>query len=182
MTKAIAMIFCALPLFFSGEAAAAPTQLYGKSVIISYTGTNNSRPAGSNEPFRPHSFSKQISVYISSAGRPFMRNSSTAERAGSASLDQVGASGTNQAGGASSVQFQGSSLVVVFAYEGGAAQIRADFDPSFTSCTANVIRGIATGRNTRITKGLVTGNVREVESSSSSSVSCSLRDGNVFAQ
>jgi hypothetical protein len=167
---------------YCGQAVAAPSQLYGKSVVISYTGTINARPVGSSEPYKPRTFQKQISVYISSTGRPFMRNSSSAGRAGSASLDQVGASGANQSGGASNVQFQGRSLVVVFVYEGGAAHIQADFDASFSSCTADVIRAKSAGNNTRIAKGMVTGTRYEVESSTTSGVSCSIKDGNVFAQ
>jgi hypothetical protein len=181
MSKIVAAIFLLL-LPLCREAAGAPTQLYGKSVVISYTGTINARPVGSNEPYRPRSFSKQLSVYVSSAGRPFMRNSSSAGRGGSGSLDQVGASGVNQSGGASSVQFQGRSLVIVFMYQGGAAHIQADFDPAFASCTADVIRAKATGNSTRIAKGLTTGTSYEVESSTTSGVSCSIKDGNVFAQ
>jgi hypothetical protein len=159
--------------------AATPRQLYGKSVLISYTTTQMARTAGTNEPFHAQTFQKQLSVYISTAGRPFLRNTTT-NRSGTGSIEQVGASGSTQLGQPSSVQFRGQSLVITFVFLSGAIHVQADFGPDFTSCTTNVIRGIGTGNKTMTVKSL-TGGIFEVQSSTTTGATCTIRDGNVFA-
>jgi hypothetical protein len=182
MRKIPATLFCFVLLLCGREAtAAAPAQLYGKSVIVSWTGTQNERQAGTHDPFRPVNFQKQPKVYISTAGRTFLHNSTT-NRGGSDSIEQVGASGPSQTGGTSLVQFQGRSLVFTFVFIGGAIRIQADFDPSFTSCTASVIRGIGAGNGTMTIRNLVGGNMVEVQSPADNGVTCSIRDGNVLAE
>jgi hypothetical protein len=180
MTKTNAMLLCLALLLCCREAAAAPAQLFGKSVVVSWTENNTVREAGSQGAFHQASVQRQTSVYISTGGRPFTRFSASS-RAGSGEREQVGASGSTPSGHASSAQFQGNSLVLMSAFQsGGARQIRIDFDGSFGSCTANVIVG-KSGGATFTGKSLASGRTYEVQSTSAGGASCSIKDGNVFA-
>jgi hypothetical protein len=177
--SAIRIVFCSLVLCGCEAANAAPSQLYGKSVVVSWTENRVQRPVGTAGWA---SVSRAISetVYISSAGRPFSRITFSAGRA-SGDQDQVGVSGHNPTGGAKVVQFQGRSLVTVLLYNGGAREIRIDFDPNFSSCSASVILGKSSGAGTFTLRSSINGQMLEIQSQSTSGATCSIREGNVFA-
>jgi hypothetical protein len=169
----------------AGAASAAPRQLYGKSVTVSWTETRSQRRAGEGGPFRPVSVNLQRSVYISTAGRLFARTSSTANvgrRSLSGSAESVGTSGANFSGGARNVQFQGNSIVMLAGFTAGARRVVINFDSSFQSCNAQVITAKQVGAKTASWRGIAGGGVLlEVESVSAGPASCSIQSGNVFA-
>ena len=67
--------------------AAPPSQLMGKSVVVSWTETRSQRNVGELE-WRNVSASHTLSVYVSTAGQAFTRQVNST-RSGSGTLDQV---------------------------------------------------------------------------------------------
>lgn len=157
--------------------AAAPAAALNKTITVSFTATGNAKdPDG-----RVHAFNTSVvrMVYVSAAGRLFMRHTATsANRRLSAAGGDFGPD--EQAGGrGGSFSFQGNRLVGVIPYPGGARQITATFDAGFSSCTASVIEGNAgSGSFKRRGPG---GVMREITNASTSAVSCSIQNGNAFA-
>src|SRR5262249_6248223 len=131
------------------------------------------RPAGST------AYTRQ--VYISSAGRLFVRATrdggatSTVRHTSKAESDPT--AGLTPGGGG--LRFQGNRLVGVLALASGAVQAAATFDPSFTSCTLDVIMGKSNGGaiKMRLPDGAMGEAVSEVKVSYPK---CAISDGNVF--
>jgi hypothetical protein len=170
----LTFIACATSLLASTVALAAPSQLYGKSIIVRWTGTQTLREAGSSSPWRSVSFTREVSVYVSSAGRVFIQQGSS-NRKGSGNEQQVG-----RKGGSSIPSFNGRTMLVIRNNGGIVNRVVAEFDESFTACNASVIAGKSGTGPVVKTKGLITGVAMEVQSSSTSGVSCLVRTGNVF--
>ena len=123
-------------LVTSASAAGVPAAATNKTITISFTASGTAKePDG-----RTHAFNTSVTrvVYISSAGRLFMRHTATS-RAGTAGGDFDPAA--QSAGKGGSFSFQGDKLVGVLPYAGGARQITATFDTGFSSCSASVIEG-----------------------------------------
>ena len=75
MTCRIPAALLVLAVTTSG-ALAAPSQLYGKTVVISTSETRTSRPVGGGAT-KDATASNTLSVYISSNGRAFVRSDRT---------------------------------------------------------------------------------------------------------
>src|ERR1700681_1723235 len=135
-----ACLALALLLCHRNANAAAPPQLIGKSIIVSYTYNFMLRRAGTQAPFHAESVQHQMSIYVSSVGRPFVRHAATSPH-GSGAGEVVGTGGPSREGGARLVQFQGTSLTLLAEHGRSATQIKINFDPGFTACTANAIFG-----------------------------------------
>ena len=120
-------------------------------------------------------FNTQVSriIYISSAGRLFMRHQAT-NRSGSRGGD-FDPNDTRQ--GKGNFQFQGNKLVGVIPYAAGARQIVVSFDGGFSSCTASIIEGHSGGVIKR--KG-PNGAMYEISGGSTTAPSCSIQSGNAF--
>jgi hypothetical protein len=181
MTKAIGPILGVVVLLcFSAAVIAAPAQLYGKSIVVSWTETMTLRRVG-EQAFRTESIQAMSKIYISDVGRPFLRMTRALNR-NSGSSEQVGGAGRNPTGGPRVIQFQGHSLVIVSEVpSGGARRLQIDFDASFGSCAASVIAGKVPGLSTYIGRSMITGAQVEVQSRSASGATCSIKEGNVFA-
>jgi hypothetical protein len=149
--------------------AAAPKQLYNKTVTITwgesgtYTRVSDGRSASPIGQF-------QAIVYISSAGRAFVRVSSKAGTFG----------GTREHGpeqNSNNVQFDGNNLVLIGVSLGVARRILTSFDASFASCTTSVTIG-KIGPNATIVG--FDGAVYKVISMQPGASGCSIRDGNAL--
>ena len=165
----------------SGIADAAPAQLYGKSVVVSISETRASRPV-TGGPTTSSSASSQFSVYISEAGRPFVRSdrmSSTRRGTEQKAIDSAPGSkiGVSESSG---VQFSGNSMILTMRMISGARRITVTFDGGFTSCSATVLNA-REGDKPMVIKNRYTGVDREVTSIQSSVTGCSIKAGNVFA-
>ncbi len=158
----------------STAAEAAPAQLRGKSVIVSWTENRVQRNAGEGD-FRSVTISHEFHLYVSTAGRIFSRLINTNARRQSGNQDRVG-------GGPNLVpSFQGQTMTIAMTgTTRGARLISVDFGSSFDGCSANVMRGKETGAATMTVKSQITGKVVEIKSVSVSSASCSMRPGNIF--
>jgi len=178
----------ALPAFTAAHAGSAPPkQLYGKSVVVSWTETRSQRPVG-EQNFRSVSVNLQRSVYVSTAGRVFSRTNASSSGSGarrrgvSGAAENVGTSGANFGGGASNVQFQGNSIVMTGGFTASARRVTVNFDSGFESCTAQAITAKEVGAKVGVWRGIGSGRMLEVESVSAGPASCSVKSGNVFAE
>ena len=152
--------------------AEVPAAAMNKTVTISFTSTGNSKgPEGQTKGF---STSVSRMIYVSTAGRLFMRHT-----ASNAKASRGGDFDPNDAhAGKGDFHFQGDKLVGVIPYAAGARQITVTFDPNFSSCTASVIEGHTGGIMRR--KG-PNGVMYELSGVTTSSPSCSIQSGNAFA-
>jgi hypothetical protein len=167
----------ALPMASSGTLA-APAQLYGKSVIVSW---QEDRMQTTDRDAQPTSVtgSGQLSVYISEAGRPFSRVSmSVTNRRGTRSGNRDAVQGE---GSSRSVSFHGNTMSASMPRgNAGAMQISVTFDSGFQGCSARVVTGKAGGApSTRVTS-MITGHQIDFYSVKTSGESCRLQNGNVF--
>ena len=111
-------------------------------------------------------------VYISSAGRTFLRASLRGGRTA-----RSGERGPGDGGSRGSVRLDGNRLVGTETFESGARQYIATFDPSFTSCTLQVID--AKSGSAAIRRKGPDGRMYTV-SATTGSPSCSVQSGNAF--
>jgi hypothetical protein len=156
--------------------AAPPQALYGKSVVVSWTEERMQRRQGEGE-FRPATRHGSFSVYVSSAGRVFNRARMTNPRRGqSGETERVGDTKNRN------VAFDGRSMVVTqHGAAGGARRIVASFDDGFAGCNAQVIRGKEEGASAIVARSTITpGRTVEISSVTTSGVSCTVKNGNVF--
>lgn len=150
--------------------AGAPSQLYNKTVTINWgeSGTyKRLSDGGMSNPIGQF----QLTVYVSSAGRPFVRGSSKAGRFG----------GTKERGpedNASNVQFNGNTLVMIRGSIGMARRIQTTFDGSFSSCSTTVTIGKIGPNATMIG---FDGAEHQIISMQPGAASCSIREGNALA-
>ena len=167
--KAIVASFCSV-LFFSVSASAAPAQLQNKSVVIGWSESIQEKDEAGQ--VINTSLNRERVAYISSAGRVFVRASTSSRYAQKRNEMAPGAnSGT--------LAFQGNSLVGTSVFAGFARRLTVNFDASFSSCSASVVYGKAGGpQKWKSIDGSLT---YEVLSMSVGSVSCSIRDGNLVA-
>lgn len=166
---ALALVFAP---FWSTVAAAAsaPSQLYNKSITVTWGESGvykrisdgvNTSPVGQF----------QRTYYISSAGRIFVRGKNTSGRYG----------GTKEAGpeqNAGNVSFSGNTLINFGENLGVVRRITSTFDANFSSCSSAVTIG-KSGASARI-KGF-DGAEYEIISMQAGSASCSISSGNALA-
>jgi hypothetical protein len=179
-TRAILAGFLGLPVPNAAIASAAPPQLYGKTVTVSWTEDLMRRSAG-EQTFSRRQHPRFAIIYISASGRPFVRIRSVTRGGNGAIDEQVGASGKTSIGGSQTADFKEKSLTVISVFQGGAQRVQIDFDGNYGSCTASVIAGKEAGFKaySRLNgaKELV-----EIQSESTSSATCTIESGNAFAR
>lgn len=175
----ISLVFVGAAMLMASAVHAAPSQLYGKSVVVSWTEERQQRVNGETE-IRNVGRNGTFSVYLSSAGKPFSRMSYafSGNRGGlkSGKRDAVGGEG----GSARSVSFSGNTLTMSRAFNGGARNVLVTFDGGFQSCSAQVLTGKESGASTIKWTSMVTGKAIEVLSVKTGAASCRVQDGNVF--
>jgi hypothetical protein len=159
------------------HAADAPTELHGKSVVVTWSEARVQRNLGDKE-FRPVFGNQKLSLYVSSAGRVFSRFTNMT-RAGTGSTEQVaGSDGANRV-----PSFDGRSMSVLMPLaSGGARQVKVEFRSGFDDCSAKVsYEAPAGGAHSRgfspITKKWI-----EFQSIAPVDPKCALQNGNVFGE
>lgn len=173
------ILFCvstgALAALTPHAATAAPKQLFGKSIIVSWTEQREQRQGGWSE-FRPVTISGKFSAYVSTQGQLFNRISMTNRRGASGSRERVGS------GSHANISFQANSLIAIQASDGGARRIVVTFDPAFATCTAEVIRGKQAGAGVIRTGSIIYPGMKiEIRSVHTTGIGCTMSDGNIFA-
>lgn len=170
-----------IALLTSGAAnAAPPAQLKGKSIVIDWSETRqqrDERPDGSWTPVRSVSATHKLSIYVSTAGRVFSRQTNST-RAGSGTTEQVAGEG----GGSFPVRtpsFAGQTMTIIGESRGGARRTIVDFDAGFTSCSARTATAFASGQTSRSVSPITKRKV-EIMSVSAGGASCAMQNGNVM--
>jgi hypothetical protein len=174
--------FAALTLLSAvAHAGSAPKELYGKSIAVAWTEAHTQR-FESEQQVRTTGTSVQMSIYISTAGRPFVRVINTSvydhnfhEQSG-VSRGRVTETAPGEAAARDRVDFEGRSIVVYQQFRSGARRIAIDAEG--TVCKATVVNGREGGKPIETYRY----GSAEVLSLQVGSVSCSIREGNVFGQ
>ena len=177
-------IFTALPSVAAGQTA--PQGMRGKTIIIAWTEHRSQRQLGEAN-FRDIVNPLSWTIYISTVGRPFSRYTTLGvdRRAyrRTASSESVGTSGTSLGGAIREILFKNGSLVAMRTVGGGyARRITVDFNESYSTCDAQVIFAKEPGKDIVVGRNMFTGRPMEIRSGTVSSVSCLVREGNVFSQ
>ena len=159
--------------------AAAPSQLLGKSIIVSWTETRMQKWPGEKNTYSTVR-AGELRIYVSSAGKIFNRLSMRGRGPGGSS-DQVAGGGPDKYENRI-VSFQGRSMTQATPMEGGVRRVAADFNDNFSGCTAQVLTGMEAGAKKIVMKSVGSGLPFEIHSIQTSSASCSVQDGNVFVQ
>jgi hypothetical protein len=160
----------------TASGAAAPAGLYGKSIIVAWPEHRLSRFVG-EENFHESTTHVRLTVYISTAGHAFTRQTVTS-RSGTGSSDRVGSTAGNV------VDFQASGVAVTLSLGrqgGGAKRAQISFDGSFDSCSATVVVGKSEGIDSFIEMGLASRRQIEVRTSVAGEATCTVAIGNAFA-
>jgi hypothetical protein len=172
MPRRFLWIFILLISSAAASAQNAPKQLYNKTVVIQWGESLQQR-----RPPNERIFNTQVTAvrtaYVSNAGRVFIRATRSNNSGGR--KDEV----TPESRAAGTLVFQGNMMVGTAAFEGGARQTRVTFDPAFTSCTASVVYGKSGSGPIRWKSW--DGNIYETIEANTNAASCSIRDGNAFA-
>jgi hypothetical protein len=158
----------------------APQSLRGKSIIITWTEYQNVRWGGrANFQDVVIPFSRRF--YISTAGRPFVRFGQTTGGQ-EATEDIVEAAGPNNAGNQTQTSFTARTMTAIFGRGGHARRISVTFNENLSACQAQIVFAKQLGQDIVMGRNMRTGQPVEMRSSKAAGVSCSVREGNVFAQ
>jgi hypothetical protein len=182
ISKSFAVMGVLTLLLAAAHAGSAPKELYGKSMIITWTEQRSQRMFGQAD-FRNVNVQLSHKVYVSTKGQWFSRFSGGMERNGENGREAIGASATSPTG--ERPQFSGRTITMTGASkEGLGRRTTIEFNESFTTCEAHIIVAKQAGSDVVIGHSLVTGAAnKEIRSAAvTGGPSCSVRDGNVFAQ
>ncbi len=155
------------------HASGAPAQLHNKAIRMSASATVNAVAEDGSRTNVPRTVNRTI--YISSKGRIFSREDRRAGR----NADTVEmAPGQSSSGG---FRFDGNRLVGVMMSASGARQVTVTFGADFRSCTATVAFGREGSKPYKV-KGLDGKMYTATGVPTASGATCSISDGNPFAQ
>jgi hypothetical protein len=161
------------PAMFAATAwaANAPPQLYNKAITVAWI---NSVNATAEDGTVGHGLSHQRVIYISSKGNVFARSN----RSGGRLYDSKDRGPDETAG---TYSFQGGHLVGFLKMLGGASLLTVSFDSGFQSCTATIQFGRSGGEDYKTIAP--NGKTYTIHGAiSASTPTCSMRDGNPFAE
>jgi hypothetical protein len=161
----VATFLLSLPV----TANAAPSQLYNKSVELFWGESFMSKRVLDGTPSNGVGKKSRV-IYISSAGRAFVKTSDSSGKDGS----------TREKGpedNKGNVSFSGNQLSLVAVNKQIARRIVVSFDPSFSSCSATLSIGKASANARSIGYD---GQEYEVISISGGAVNCSVKQGNAL--
>jgi hypothetical protein len=165
----------------STTASAAPApDLVGKSIVVTWSEGRQQR-VNDAPGLRSVTVSFNLGIYVSGAGRPFTRLTSTGGRGSVSSNEQVGGTGASLGGGARSVRVDGRTVLLQADYGNFARSLRVDVSPGGGGCNAQMSVGKQVGSTPKPFRNQA-GMTIEIHSVSVSGTSCSIRDGNLFAR
>jgi hypothetical protein len=180
ISKTFAVMGALTLLSATAHAGSAPKELYGKSIILTWTEYQNVRCCG-RPNFRDVVIQFSRKIYISTAGRPFSRFGQTSP-AGEGTHEEVGSSGINAQGGPTQTLFSGRTMTILGSSGGHARRTVVNFNENFSTCDTQIVFAKQAGLGVVMGRNMHTGEPVEMRSSKVTNVSCSVRDGNVFAQ
>lgn len=155
--------------------AAPPSAALNKTITLNYTVSGlSTSPEGVQRGFNTLSTE---TIYVSGAGRLFVRRSMSALRSGRAKVGrqiETGPEGRSN----TSFRFQGTSLIGQIGWKSGARQLTATFDPGFSSCNVSILEGRSNGED--LVRRGPSGRLNTIQSSTISNATCSIQSGNAF--
>ncbi len=172
MNRLLGGIALSLVLAGTGPAlsAGASSAAFNKTVTMSWS--TSGMATTEDGQTRSYNNINTRTVYISSAGRTFLRMNLRGNR-----ISRGAEKGPGDFGGRGSVKLEGNRLIGTEAFESGARQYIATFDPSFASCTVQVVD--AKGGSAAIKRKGPDGRMYTV-TASTGSPSCSIQSGNAI--
>jgi hypothetical protein len=183
ISKSFASIAALILLSTVAHAGSAPKELYGKSISVAWSESGTGKLRG-EQIERNFGHAEQMSIYISTAGRPFIRAIGTGigglsyHSQSSGTRSQSSESAPGQSDVKDHVDFQGRSIVVYREFDSGARRIAIDLEG--TSCKAAVM--LAHQAGSKLVSQSGPRGVLEASSIQVGTVSCSIKEGNVFGQ
>ncbi len=164
-----------LPLI-STFALSAPPQIQNKTITASWS-VESTLVAPNGRVFTPTTRQQRV-MYVSSTGRIFVKANCNTPRGGDSA--EIAPGEKTADGGARDVRIEGGKIVAMAALQGGAAgRMIVSFDQGYSTCTVDVTIG-RSGRGRVMMRGR-DGVPLEIRSQSISGQSCSVREGNAFA-
>jgi hypothetical protein len=160
--------------------AQAPAELRNKTITLRWS-EYRVQKADAGDTTR-NSTSSSMTVYVSDAGRPFVRLARQNNRGRGNNTDRAPAGDEQKQGtGAGNLNptFEGNVLNVVSTMRSGARIVQATFASGFTSCSLRVVFGKENGADL-YHRGM-DGRMYKIISTDVSGTSCSIRGGNAFA-
>jgi hypothetical protein len=166
-------------------AHAAPEELYGKSVVVSWSENVESKSTGETV-MQSSVQARTLSIYVSNGGRAFARLLTGFAKSGrrGTGMQFRGGGAINQdpeqaaSSNRLAVRFEGQQLLVDTQFESGARRVAINFEGNYSTCNVNIIQGREAGAKTMV---FGAGRRREVLSIQTATPSCSIREGNIFA-
>jgi len=162
-------------------AADAPTALYNKTVVLTWTEHRVQR-ADSGEVHESTTVSN-FAIYISTAGRLFSEFTRRNPRSGRSNSSLQGPDGATTTSGmgasARSTRFEGRQLISDSKMRSGARRILVEFDGGFTGCALMVIYGKEGGAPQY--HRAMDGRMYHILSTDVISPRCQIKAGNAFA-
>ncbi len=176
----VAILVVTLLLAWEQVADAAPQQLYGKTVVVTWQ-EERQQKSPDDEQMRLVGAAAEFDVYVSDAGRPFSRlRFSVANRHGrlkSGTKDAVGGQGAPR-----NVSFNGNAMTASMPRgAGGALLVSVTFENGYQSCSARTISGKGAGVESAHAKSMISGKRVDLYSVKTSGESCRIQSGNMFA-
>jgi hypothetical protein len=171
-----------LVLLLCGSAhafAQAPKELQNKTITLRWSEYRVQR-ADAGDTTRSRT-SSSMTVYVSDAGRPFVRLARQGERGRGNNTDRAPTGDEQKQGtGAGNLNpsFEGNTLNVVTTMRSGARIVQATFGAGFSNCSLRVIFGKEGGADL-YHRGM-DGRMYKIISTDVSGTSCSIRAGNAF--
>jgi hypothetical protein len=159
-------------------ADSAPSALFGKTVVLSWTENRTQRSdAGA---IKNSTTASDFRVYISNAGRLFSRFTRKNTRSGRSNSSAMTPDGNAQFGGVGqgsrTAHFEGRQFISENQMKSGARRIQADFDSSYRSCALRVIYGKEDGAP--LHHRAMDGRMYYIVSTDVISPKCAIEDGN----
>jgi hypothetical protein len=180
MRRAIPLAALTLAVSLSvGDAVAgpAPRELYNKTIVLGWNEQIQERTPDGR--ILQTALTHQGIVYISNAGRFFVRNTRSVGGQAAASKNfERGPDNMRSASG--DLDFRGNQLVGTGVVGGFARRVTVSFGAGFSSCSATAVYGNSGRIGT--TKTLDDAKVHAILSISASGASFSIREGNPFAK
>jgi hypothetical protein len=167
---------CTLAELSSPAVAGPAPDIVGKSVLVNWTENLEIQRADGS---RNVAVSRGLRIYISSAGRSFARASAAAR--GSSTNDLVGTSGASLAGGQWAVHVDGHTIVSQVNFGNWARNLRVELSPDGSGCSAQVTVGKEVGSAPKAFRSPISGMMTEIHAATVSGASCTVQQGNVFA-
>lgn len=137
------------------KAADFPSQLWGRSVVVYWSGGGQDQPSAVSS-------NDQLSIYVSSAGRTFSRITAGGARATRSEQGPIGGTAST----AVSVFFENGALLADVKMISSALRVVVAFDAVYGKCNATVIFG---------KEGSAPARWKDIKATG-----CSITDGNVF--